>query len=475
MKNQVFNPYLPSWEYIPDGEPRVFHDRLYIYGSHDCFGGTKYCENDYVCWSAPITDLSDWRYEGIIYRRTDHPKDSVHKRTCLYAPDVIQAPDGKYYLYYSMSDSSIISVAVCDTPAGSYRYLGDIHDKDGRIIGNLPGDFYQFDPSIFIDDDKRIYLYSGFAPKKNIDENGLLYPGCHVTELESDMLTAKGRPALIISKEWRQEEQAAYFEAPSMRKIHSLYYLVYSAKATGLFYYFSRYPDRDFRFGGRIHSTSDIGLNSFTVNAPAYPVGNIHGGLACVNDTYYIFSHRHTNNSSYQRQGVAEPVYIDGQGHIAQAEATSCGLNGGPLRGAGTYPAYIACQLYRSTPSDSDTAPASCITQDTEDIAAPPFCDNPPVQYIHGIDHHTIIGYKYFFMEAAVSEISLCIRGTAHGTLRICINDADCCVSAVSIDLHCKSWISLTAKTDITVGKCALFFVYEGAGSFDLQQFTLIP
>ena len=29
------NPYLPSWEYIPDGEPRVFGDRIYVYGSHD--------------------------------------------------------------------------------------------------------------------------------------------------------------------------------------------------------------------------------------------------------------------------------------------------------------------------------------------------------------------------------------------------------------------------------------------------------
>ena len=29
------NPYLPKWEYIPDGEPRVFGDRVYVYGSHD--------------------------------------------------------------------------------------------------------------------------------------------------------------------------------------------------------------------------------------------------------------------------------------------------------------------------------------------------------------------------------------------------------------------------------------------------------
>lgn len=36
---QVYNPYLPSYEYVPDGEPRVFNDRLYVYGSHDRFNG----------------------------------------------------------------------------------------------------------------------------------------------------------------------------------------------------------------------------------------------------------------------------------------------------------------------------------------------------------------------------------------------------------------------------------------------------
>lgn len=30
MKKQAFNPYLPSWEYIPDGEPYVFNGRVYV-------------------------------------------------------------------------------------------------------------------------------------------------------------------------------------------------------------------------------------------------------------------------------------------------------------------------------------------------------------------------------------------------------------------------------------------------------------
>ena len=30
MKNHGMNPYLPSWEYVPDGEPHVFGKRVYI-------------------------------------------------------------------------------------------------------------------------------------------------------------------------------------------------------------------------------------------------------------------------------------------------------------------------------------------------------------------------------------------------------------------------------------------------------------
>lgn len=67
---QVFNPYLPAGEYIPDGEPHVFGNRVYVYGSHDRFNAAIFCVNDYVCYSAPVDDLSAWRYEGVIYKKS---------------------------------------------------------------------------------------------------------------------------------------------------------------------------------------------------------------------------------------------------------------------------------------------------------------------------------------------------------------------------------------------------------------------
>ena len=67
------NPYLPLWEYIPDGEPYVFDDpdqpgkkRVYIYGSHDTMID-GYCGRELVTWSAPTDSLDRWRYDGIIF------------------------------------------------------------------------------------------------------------------------------------------------------------------------------------------------------------------------------------------------------------------------------------------------------------------------------------------------------------------------------------------------------------------------
>ena len=73
MKTKAYNPYLPFWETVPDGEPHVFGNRLYIFGSHDARNGDVFCAEDYAGWSAPLDDLGNWRYEGVIYRKDQDP------------------------------------------------------------------------------------------------------------------------------------------------------------------------------------------------------------------------------------------------------------------------------------------------------------------------------------------------------------------------------------------------------------------
>ena len=142
MKKQAFNPYLPSWEYVPDGEPYVFGDRVYVYGSHDYYNGYVFCMGDYVGWSAPVDDLGNWRYEGVIYEKTADPLNKDGKM-CLYAPDITMGPDGRYYLYYVLDKVSLVSVAVSDSPAGPFSFYGYDWATGRRMNHNLIREFLQ--------------------------------------------------------------------------------------------------------------------------------------------------------------------------------------------------------------------------------------------------------------------------------------------------------------------------------------------
>ena len=190
MENYVKNPYLPSWEYVPDGEPYVFNDRVYVYGSHDRFNGCVYCMGDYVCWSAPVDNLGDWRYEGVIYRKDQDPANGDLQGN-LYAPDVTIGPDGRYYLYYVLSNWGIVSVCVCDEPAGKYEFYGYVHYKDGTRLGDRAGDEPQFDPGVLTEGDKT-YLYTGFCGRGDESRHGAM-----CTVLGPDMLTIEEEPVFI--------------------------------------------------------------------------------------------------------------------------------------------------------------------------------------------------------------------------------------------------------------------------------------
>jgi len=487
MLNQAFNPYLPSYEYIPDAEPYVFGDRVYIYGSHDCFDGPMYCYNDYVCWSAPVDDLSDWKYEGVIYRKTQDPmnKDAKHS---LYAPDVAKGPDGRYYLYYALDRVGIMAVAVCDTPAGSYEFYGLVKRSDGTVLGE-DKQLYQFDPGIFIDDDGRVFLYSGFAPRPDTfikagATGGRPWEafGSFFMELEHDMLTVKRGPETLLptmdNSAGTGFEGHEYFEASSMRKINGRYYLVYSSiNSHELCYATSDRPDGGFKFGGTLVSIGDIYLNGRTTENSLNYLGNTHGGLVQVKGQWYIFYHRQTNLHQYSRQACAEKVFFEPDGSIKQAEVTSCGLNDGPLAPKGEYEARIACNLVSKDGCTfypfNTRQPAGdhpYFTQDGPDRDAP--ADNPPLQYIANMCEGATAGFKHFLFDSEKVTLGVTIRGEATGTIVISTEFGGTPVGEINIT-PANTWQE--TKTTITPpkGKQGLFFTYKGDGRFDFKSFCL--
>ena len=400
---------------------------------------------------------------------------------CESLEQQMKSVDGRFYLYYSMAHSSRMSVAVCNTPAGHYEYYGDVKTSDGRIYGIDKGDMLQFDPGVFADDDGRVYLYSGFCPNKTEDEHGRIMAGAHVCRLSDDMITMKDLPHVIFPRDFKCPEEAGFFEASSMRKFGRKYYFIYSARANGLHYCISDYPDRDFVYGGRLHASSDVGLRGYTPSDTAYPNGNTHGSIIQLNESFYIFDHRFTNACSYCRQGVAEKIEMDENGFFKAAEATSCGLNGGPLDGEGTYPSYIVCflkniKLEKDASKEERLSKNAYVTQDGGDR------ESGEDAYIANMQDGCIAGFKYFNMKKGHNKIAISVRGNAVGTIKITtdsdysgknIEDYPIAGQALlSIESH--DWKETVVDIDIETGINPVYFIFEGRGKFDIKNFTII-
>ncbi len=294
------NPYLPNPAHIPDGEPRVFGDRVYIYGSHDFAASAEFCDNALYVWSASVDNLEEWICHGIAFSTKDmrgHKSDTEWTTGKLFAPDVV-CKDGKYYLY-AYIEGAKGCVAVSDKPEGpftlisTYKYNIENH-RDGGIF---------IDPGVLVDDDGRVYIYCGYLKSYMAEINpDNMYEIIDCTYIED-----------IIP----EEEPFAFFEACSPRKIGDTYYLIYSSKrCPQLVYATSKSPTGPFEYKGTI---VDSGVD--------FPGGNDHGSIMKIKDQWYIFYHKMTNGSIMSRLGCVEKINIEPDGTIKQVETTSLGFS----------------------------------------------------------------------------------------------------------------------------------------------------
>lgn len=487
MKKQVYNPYLPLDEYIPDGEPHIFGDRVYVYGSHDKEGGETFCMRDYTVYSAPVGNLSDWKCEGVIYKAVQDP--DYNERPYMYAPDVVCGKDGKYYLYYCMSGNfgfggyyGPISVAVCDAPAGKYEYLGYVKYPDGTPMKK----YVCFDPCAFNDGGTiRIYYGTQYMDESNdilandeeklaevckrfnkTPEEVLSTPdnvnGACMVVLEDDMLTVKEEPKHIIPYE-ADFNGHEFFEASSMRKVGEKYYFIYSSqKNHELCYAVSDYPDRGFVFGGTIVSNGDVGINGVTDDTRMNMTGTTHGSIIEINGQWYVFYHRLTHKSDYSRQACAEKIEISPDGSIKQAEITSCGLNEGPLIGKGTYPAPIACYITNGNmPHGSNKIYT---------ISFPNVNHWDNERYIAEICDNTLIGFKYFEFNK-LKSFGMTYRGSCKGKfeLRTAIDGEAIAELSVS---PTDNWASSKADVTLPDGVYPVFLTFKGEGLAEVRDIT---
>ena len=339
------NPYLPLWEHLPDGEPRVFEDpdqpgkyRAYIIGSHDVTYNA-YCGPDIRMWSAPVEDLSQWRDEGPIFTWFVNGQWDT-----MFAPDLVETVDkltGKktYWLYpHSRGWRRVAMVCKSDRPDGPFTPVN--LTADGTQC--LPGSLIDFDPSVFIEPvtdkkDKdfskgyRAYVFYGFQHSTAVElDQNTMYSKREGTEPIDPFIPASSRDGKLLDKEG-SEYKALYkgqnpldfnfFEASSIRQVGNKYVMVfsgYSGKEYGLGntnsalrYAFGDSPLGPWRSGGVLVDSRGVVLNEdgsqlITTNA----AHNTHGSLQQINGQWYVFYHRPPRGFGNARQPMVAPVKI---------------------------------------------------------------------------------------------------------------------------------------------------------------------
>ena len=250
---------------------------------------------------------------------------------------------------------------------------------------------------------------------------------------------------------------------------------VYSSKHNHeLCYATSKYPDKEFIFGGTLVSQGDLFLNGNKEERLGKNyLGNTHGGMLNIGDDWYIFYHRQTNQHSYSRQACAEKIVRKAEGVFEQAEVTSCGLNGGPLLGRGRYEARIACNLwskngvgrYDGSGVRKKLKAHPYFTQTGKDRLT------AGDQYIKNMQDMAVAGFKYFCFEATTS-IAVEVKGS-QGKIEIATDEAfKECIGIVDIEQK-ENYTEYIVSIESLSGVYPLYFRYRGAGAIDFRAFTL--
>lgn len=509
------NPFLPLWEYIPDGEPYVFEDpdkpgeyRVYVYGSHDS-ERTRYCGLEQVVWSAPVSDLTQWRYDGVTLKVT-HDRDGkqLHedgRGDMLYAPDVTvrTESDGTktYYLYPNNQEGGRQGmVAKSKRPDGPFEVINWSKDNARECVGDL-----RFDPGVFIDDDGKVYGYWGFEQSFGAE----LDPVTMAT-------VKKGTLVTDLIPNYKQDETYRFFEASSMRKIEDKYVFIYSRWTRDgendlpqtnytLAYAYSDSPLGPFKYGGTIIDGRGRATDPVTGKTivTATSGGNTHGSIFQANGQWWVVYHRQTGLDEYSRQAMAAPITVSvekgrgGKVTISEAEYTSEGFAINGLNPLQRTQAGIACHYTGPTPSRNEypnfihSGSHMQPTRIDQQSMQWPYSMKMPVTPVVNNTAGSVVGYKYFnfgkMKDAATLSINLKPQGV-DGTIKVMLGNPDTKFGGREIGSLALSKTMAQQPTTLSLsvkglspekGKQALYFVFDsavkGSSLCELYDFIFMP
>ena len=308
------NPILPG--YFADPTIRRFGDIYYIYATTD---GTGNGYGPAQVWAS--YDFVNWQNMVMNWPTTE----------VVWAPDVVQQPDGTFRYYYC--EPCVISIGESQSPVGPWRnILG--RDNAAMVPDRYVHNAITLDPQLFTDDDGSQYLY--FTTWGIYDGFG-----CGVAKLASPAPSflgtdnGEGRQNRGDARRWREDhpfpipadqffsekrlipntQLKDIFEAPFVFKRNGVYYFTYSSGSCHTDTYRVQYavsttgPMGPFEYKGELLTTNE----DLTVHGPG------HHSVLERDGRYFIVYHRHNLPRSvhgFNRQVCIDELQFDAQGNI---------------------------------------------------------------------------------------------------------------------------------------------------------------
>ena len=293
--------------FTTDPAPMVHDGTLYVYTGHDEDKADFFWMQEWRVYSTK--DMVNWTDHGspLAIESFDWADDRAWAAQCIER-------NGKFYWYVclhsKLSNAMAIGVAVGDSPLGPFK------DAIGKPLHDGSWDY--IDPTVFIDDDGRAYLYWG-------------NPNIYYAELNEDMISLKGGVGKLEqtvesfgapNPEKRVKGvkyKDTYTEGPWLHKREGKYYFLYAAGGVPehIAYSMSDGPLGPWKYMGEIMPLQDTG--SFTN----------HCGVIDYKGNSYFFYHtgKLPGGGGFGRSTAVEQFKYNADGTFPIINATREGVS----------------------------------------------------------------------------------------------------------------------------------------------------
>ena len=222
QKPQTMNMPLVQTKYTADPAPYVHGDTIYLYTTHDEDDAEGFKMKDWLLYTS--TDMVNWQDHGAVASLKNFP---WYKGDNGAWAECVVERNGKWYMYCPIHGNGI-GVLVADSPFGPFK------DPIGKPLVWRTEHWSDIDPSVWIDNDGRAYMYWG-------------NPHTYCVELNEDMISTKGD---IMTMDKIED----YQEGPWMWKRGDWYYLAFASTCCpeGIGYAMSKSPTGPWEHKGHI-------------------------------------------------------------------------------------------------------------------------------------------------------------------------------------------------------------------------------